>query len=431
MGRTFKKMDRVGKFLIFTFDTDLILISHLRMEGKYIDGRLDEPDSRYARVVFELNDGTKICYDDSRCFGTMQLSNRATYLKEPPLSNIGPEPFNIDDPRRLLTIFNKSSRPIKELLLDQTIMTGLGNIYVDEVLFLAKIHPELPGNYLTLNEVKRLLVNSNEVLAKAIAAGGSTIRTYHAAKGVDGRFQQQLFAYNRAGKPCLRCQTPLAKIKVKGRGSTFCPRCQINRSLPLVVAITGAMHAGKSTILRLASEAGYPTISSDAMVKQLYAQPASVTKVAQLLHTTFPDNRIDSKQVLDIILTDPPAKKRLEKWVHPIIKAQVLQRLKEIKAPLVFVEVPLLFDAKWDYLAHYIIGVTTSYDIQTKRIKENFAYPELALKLAATNQFAVYQNRVDELIVNDGTQKELQTMAEKAINHAVNTLIKTAESANF
>ncbi len=431
IGRTFSAIERIGKFLIFKFDNDLVLISHLRMEGKYLDLAQSEADSRYARVIFEFTDGGKLCYDDSRCFGTMQLATSATYKDAPSLTKIGPEPFGIQSSSVIFDHYHRSARPIKELLLDQTIMTGLGNIYADEVLYLARIHPELPGNLLTKHEADRLLHFSKEVLNKAIESGGSTIRTYHAAKGVDGRFQHQLFAYDRAGQPCSRCHTILTKIKVKGRGSTYCPRCQINRALPLVIAITGQMHAGKSTILSLAKNMGYPTLSSDELVKEVYHQSKNMSKIEQLLHIVFTDSRLNSRQILEVILTNPKAKKRLEKWVHPLVKHMTIDWIKQQTSRYVFIEVPLLFEAKWDYLAQYIIGVTVPFEIQKVRIESDFEHPELALELAQTNQFLAYQDRVDYLIKNDGDLSSFISDATKALETALLQSIKTAESANF
>jgi len=431
IGRTFKSIDRVGKFLIFKFDTDLTLISHLRMEGKYIELAHHEDDSRYARVVFEFADGGKLCYDDSRCFGTMQLSNTAEYMEKTSLNNIGPEPFNIESEHYLFDVFTKSSRPIKELLLDQTIMTGLGNIYADEVLFLSHVHPELPGKLLSMSETKRLLLNSREVLDKAIAAGGSTIRTYHAAKGVDGKFQNQLYAYDRVGQPCVRCQTPLAKIKVKGRGSTYCPRCQINRALPLVIAITGAMHAGKSTLMKIASDMGYPTLSSDDIVRQIYRQPTSLPKLEQILKIAFPNQQLDSSLIMSAILNDAKAKRRLEKWVHPLVKQKTLAWIAGQTASHVFIEVPLLYEAKWEYIAQYVIGVSVPYDIQKERIYQNFKHPDLAFALAQTNQFPIYQNRVDDLLINNVSLSKFESMAHTAVKKAIKVSVKIAQAANF
>ncbi len=430
-GRTFKKILRIGKFLIFTFDTDLTMISHLRMEGKFLVLKEREPDSDYARIVFHFTDGGKLVYDDSRCFGIMKLTDVAHYLLEEPLTKVGPEPFVIEEAGPLWSAYHQSTRPIKELLLDQTIMTGLGNIYADEVLFKARIHPELPGHRLTLPEAQRLLEQSKLVLQAAIETGGSTVRTYHAAQGVDGRFQLRLLAYGRAEEPCLRCGHPLTKIQVKGRGSTYCPRCQINRARPLVIAITGTMHSGKSTLLKIARERGYPTLSSDALVRDLYREPGSLAQLEAILKTPFPHHEFDAKVVLKAILKEPKTKKHLEKWVHPILKKRVLAWIAKQTSTHVFIEVPLLYEAKWDGFCQYVIGVKVSPALLEKRILADYPDPDLALSLAATNQFPVYEKRVDLLLVNDASVEDFMKAGRQAVDTAVAESIQAAESTDL
>ena len=143
------------------------MLSHLRMEGKYIEVLPGAEDSRYARVIFVLNDGRRLCYDDSRQFGTLELSTKDTYLQTKSMQNVGREPFDIDP----IDYFNKISNrttPNKQTLLDQKLMSGLGNIYVDEVLYLSKIHPETPTNMLGLMAINLLIENSIKVLNAAI-----------------------------------------------------------------------------------------------------------------------------------------------------------------------------------------------------------------------------------------------------------------------
>jgi len=431
VGQTYDHIERIGKFLIFKFKSDLVLISHLRMEGKYLSLRNTDEDSRYARVVIEFNDGSKLCYDDSRCFGTMKLAKEATYRSQAPLEGIGPEPFVLKSGKHLFANVTRSNRPIKELLLDQTILAGLGNIYADEVLYLAQVHPELPGKAVTLSEATRLVEFSKQVLQAAIDAGGSTIRTYQAAQGVDGRFQHALSAYGKAGEACPRCHGLMAKNKVKGRGSTFCPHCQINRTVPFIVVITGHMHAGKSTLLKLASERGYPTISSDAVVRDLYKEQANVDKVASLLKISFPEGKFDSHLVTETIISDKASKKRLEKWLHPLVKKHILSWAdRQTSAPL-FVEVPLYYQAGWEALSPYVIGVKIPFIVQKERIYANFSHPETAMALAQTNEFSLYEKNVADLLVNDGYLHDFIERGEAALDRAVAFSVKAAQSADL
>ena len=199
--QTFLDVSRVGKYLIFHLTNDLIIISHLRMEGKYYEFLESEDDSKYAKVIFHLDNNHKLCYDDSRAFGIMKLSKESEYKKEEMLAKLGPEPFYVDDVAPLLKKCRNSKKPIKTALLDQTLITGLGNIYVDETLYASKIHPLTPANKITRNEWEAIIKNSREILHMAIEMGGSTIKSYHPGKDIDGNFQTRIKIYGKEGYP--------------------------------------------------------------------------------------------------------------------------------------------------------------------------------------------------------------------------------------
>lgn len=225
-GQTIEAMRRRGKYLIFDFGQQ-IMISHLRMEGKYLLFPEQVPDNKHFHVFFHLDDASTLVYQDVRKFGTFELlakSAEKSYFKQ---KKIGPEPTKTDFKlapfeRALLS----SQKLVKPLLLEQKFIAGLGNIYADEVLWAAKVHPERPANSLKKAEIKRLHDETIRILQLEIEKGGSTIRTYRNALGEDGTMQRYLQVYGRAGEPCPRCGTEIQKIKVGGRGSHFCPKCQ-------------------------------------------------------------------------------------------------------------------------------------------------------------------------------------------------------------
>ena len=223
MNETVLDMSRIGKFLIFHLTNEKVLISHLRMEGKYIELLENEDNTKYARVVFHLDNEHKLCYDDSRSFGRMIMSNEKDYLNEKEIAKLGPEPFVVNDVKPLLEKAKRISLPIKSALLSQELITGLGNIYVDEVLFASKIHPLTPAKLITKNEWEKIITESKRILTEAIAAGGSTIKSYHPGKDINGEFQTRLLAYGRNGQKCVSCHAFMRFIKVNGRGTTFCP----------------------------------------------------------------------------------------------------------------------------------------------------------------------------------------------------------------
>ncbi|MCH4167900.1 MAG: DNA-formamidopyrimidine glycosylase [Streptococcaceae bacterium] len=217
---------RRGKFLIINL-TDFQLISHLRMEGKYDYYRTEIPSSKHNHVFFHFIDGTSLVYNDVRKFGRLQLVNKGMALEQPNLRKLGPEPlgdaFTLN---YFIHALKKSRGLLKPVLLAQNIVVGLGNIYVDESLWQAQLHPKRAANQLTNKEYQRLHQAIISVLSLAVEMGGSTIRTYKNALGEAGQFQQHLHVYGRTGLPCDRCGQPIEKIKLNGRGTHFCPRCQ-------------------------------------------------------------------------------------------------------------------------------------------------------------------------------------------------------------
>ncbi|MBA2173363.1 DNA-formamidopyrimidine glycosylase [Halobacillus locisalis] len=225
-GQTIRDIDRKGKFMIFYMD-DLSLVSHLRMEGKFgvYDASVEKP--KHTHVVFHFTDGTELRYDDVRKFGTMHIFPKGEEFKQKPLILLGPDPFA--EAFTLDYFYNrlkKTSRNIKAVLLDQSVVAGLGNIYVDEALYQAKIHPERIASSLTKQEAEELRQASIDIILTAIDQGGSTIRSYINSQGQIGMFQQQLKVYGKEDTECPACGTEITKLKVSGRGTHICPTCQ-------------------------------------------------------------------------------------------------------------------------------------------------------------------------------------------------------------
>lgn len=210
-GRRILDTSRRGKYLILHLDEGM-LIFHFRMTGKLL---LNE--GPYTRASFPMEDGQIFFFDDQRKFGRIWFSK----VFEPEL---GPEPFD-------LTVENfnlNSSRPIKSVLLDQKVVAGLGNIYVDEALFHALIHPEMPAN--RLKEKEGLIEGIKEVIARGIENRGTTLAghrgNYFSLSEERGRNVHALRVYLQEGKPCLRCGELVEKFRIGGRGTHFCPNCQ-------------------------------------------------------------------------------------------------------------------------------------------------------------------------------------------------------------
>lgn len=223
-GQTFIEMKRRGKYLICVLN-DYYLIVHLRMEGKFFFMH-NEPLSNHDHIIFKFND-SELRYNDTRKFGTMHLFKKDVDIYNVyPLNKIGLEPFDKEfSSLYLKNHFNKSNKPIKTTLLDQSIIAGLGNIYVDEVLFMSSIHPLEKTKNLNDEHIASIAKNSVIVLNKAIKLGGTTIRSFQSSHDITGRFQNELLVHTKI--KCPTCNSYITKIKVGGRGTYLCEKCQL------------------------------------------------------------------------------------------------------------------------------------------------------------------------------------------------------------
>ncbi|WP_242145541.1 MULTISPECIES: DNA-formamidopyrimidine glycosylase [unclassified Bacillus cereus group] len=225
-GETIERIERRGKFLLL-YVTNYVIVSHLRMEGKYFLHESDELVDKHTHVRFQFTDGTELHYKDVRKFGTMHLFTKGEEFKEMPLADLGPEPFGPElTVEYLQEKLQKTNRKIKVALLDQRLLVGLGNIYVDEVLFRSGIYPEREASSLAKNEIEKIHAATVATLTEAVKRGGSTIRSYINSQGEIGSFQDLLNVYGKKGEPCVTCGTAIEKIVVGGRGTHYCPHCQ-------------------------------------------------------------------------------------------------------------------------------------------------------------------------------------------------------------
>ena len=224
INQEFIDIKRKGKYLLFETE-EYFLISHLRMEGKfyYIDDT--EPIYKHEHLKFTFKDNSSLRYIDTRKFGRMYLTKKEQVLNYPGLKKLGPDANsnNIDEKEIFKKVKNKT-KPIKTILLDQDIISGLGNIYVDEVLFASNIKPNKPGNKITLKDIKSILNNSKTILDEAIKCGGTTIRSYTSSLGVTGSYQNHLCVHTKS--ICPKCNSNISKMKIGGRTTYYCSKCQ-------------------------------------------------------------------------------------------------------------------------------------------------------------------------------------------------------------
>jgi formamidopyrimidine-DNA glycosylase len=224
-GERVAAVERRGKYLIVRLASGGALLVHLRMTGSFRTGALDEEDA-YRRAVLRLDDGAGVAYRDVRRFGTWLLL-AADELDPYLTTRLGPEPLEDGFTTRVLRERLAGRRaPLKAALLDQRTVAGLGNIYADEALWRARLHPRREAGTLGTAEVRRVHRAVREALEMGVARQGSTLRDYRAPDGTSGSMQDEFKAYGRLGEPCERCGTPIDRIVVGGRGTWYCPRCQ-------------------------------------------------------------------------------------------------------------------------------------------------------------------------------------------------------------
>ena len=224
IGEEVKDIKRYGKWLVF-ITTNYCLVSHLRMEGKYFYvSSLDM--NKHDQIIFKLNNGYYLKYNDVRKFGVMYLVKPDKLFIDTPLKDLGLEPFSKDlTSSYLLSKFKIKKTPIKTILLDQSIITGIGNIYADEILFKSRIYPLKKANLLNESECLKIINNTKEILEEAISLGGTTIRSYTSSLGVKGSYQTKLLVHTKTN--CPLCNKKLEVIKIGGRSTYYCSNCQV------------------------------------------------------------------------------------------------------------------------------------------------------------------------------------------------------------
>lgn len=220
-----KDIKRYGKWLMFEL-SNYYLLSHLRMEGKYYIKNSDEIRGKHQHVIFHLDDGVDLRYNDTRKFGKMYLLDKKDVYNVKPLVSLGLEPWNDGlTVQYLRSSFHK--KPIKTELLDQSIVVGIGNIYADEILFSSKINPLKIATDLDDSDYQNIINNTRRILSEAIENGGTTVKSYTSSEGVHGRFQAHLQVHTK--EKCNVCGEDITKITVGGRGTYYCENCQKER----------------------------------------------------------------------------------------------------------------------------------------------------------------------------------------------------------
>ncbi|MEM1008377.1 MAG: bifunctional DNA-formamidopyrimidine glycosylase/DNA-(apurinic or apyrimidinic site) lyase, partial [Myxococcota bacterium] len=242
-GKFFVDVKRRGKAILLEMEEDLVLLVHLRMTGQLIFVGEDEEreggghpsdalraslPGKHTRVQLNIEGGARLFFNDQRMFGSIKCMHKSALADDPFLRSLGPEPWDRAFSQRYLRAIleRRSGSSIKSVLLDQKVVAGIGNIYADESLFLTGILPDTPAGSVKKKQIGPLIQNIRHVLSRGIEFGGVSARDYVNAEGLQGKMQEQLYVYGRAGLPCKVCGEVIHKSRVAGRGTHFCVRCQ-------------------------------------------------------------------------------------------------------------------------------------------------------------------------------------------------------------
>jgi formamidopyrimidine-DNA glycosylase len=231
-GRRVDEIRRRGKWIVIGLDGGLSLVVHLGMTGQLTAVPAESPVANHTHLVFDLDDGGQLRYRDIRRFGSAVLYRDPIEVQRFfESTRLGPEPFDLDSATWLGSL-RRTKRCLKAVLLDQRAIAGVGNIYADESLFESRLHPSRTASDLTPAEAEQLRKAIVRVLTRAIEGRGSSIRNYVGGSGLKGAYQDEHNAYGRTGKPCRRCRTPIVQIRLAGRSTHYCPRCQPESGKP-------------------------------------------------------------------------------------------------------------------------------------------------------------------------------------------------------
>lgn len=415
VGKTFEKVTSRGKFLIFEMQEGGYILSHLRMEGRYFYEEEGSRNRKHDILYYHLENGYRLAYCDTRKFGRIAYLPDEVSLQKA-LEKLGPEPFSFSQ-ADFFKALKETRKPIKEAIMDQRIIAGIGNIYADESLYQAKIHPLTKASSLSESECAALLKAIQDILKEAIDLGGSTIKSYHPKEGVSGKMQNRLHAYGKAGADCPRCGCKLRRIALKGRGTTFCPLCQKEKNQRYVVGILGPIHSGKTTVSSFLVEKGYLIFDADKEAKKLYALKSVRAKVAKIIPECLKeDGGIDFSLIRQEIATSRSKKASLNRIIFPLIKQKASNFIsKSPQNSNIVLDVPLLFEADMGELCSLTILVLSSPEMQRKRLLEEGRDADCLMALNQDYPVEKAKELASAVLRNDGSLASLKEELAKML----------------
>ncbi len=405
-GKRILSLGRKGKYLIFHLSEEKKLLFHLRMEGKLFVEKKEGLNQKHMTIFFPfLNDGEGLAFYDIRKFGCVYFLNEN---EEGPLIHVGEEPFTMKK-EKLYSLYHSENKPIKTVLMDQSLMSGIGNIYADEILFRSRISPFRNAATLTEAEIGLLLENAVAILNASIASHGSTVKTYQASEHVKGSFQDQIQVYGKEGALCPCCRkSKIEKRILSGRGTSYCPLCQ---KTGINVAITGKIASGKSLASHYFEEEGFARFSADEKVHELYQDKRFLLLLKERFPEVFLRGKL-SKERIAKLLQNKSFNRKYTSFLFRAVKDAVNDFIIKNDGRNKIIEIPLLFDAHMEKDFTYLVGIETTK--QNEHLLERGE--DITRKdFNALNSYDRHREELDFILHSDGTKEELKIKVQNLI----------------
>ena len=382
---------RKGKYLIFCFKNGYML-SHLRMEGKYFYVEENYPLNKHMHVIFYLSNNQKLIYQDVRKFGRMHYYDTLEALEKD--LKIGVD-ANLALPYldELYLKLKNVSKPIKSLLLDQSFVAGIGNIYADEILYEAKIMPNIKSKELNKEDLKHILEASKAILDKAILYKGTTIRSYTSSLGVSGSYQNFLNVHTKEQDPNGNI---VLKMKIDGRTTYYSPIRQFNNKF--VVGLTGSIASGKSNVKKELVSFGFKTFDSDLVVKEAYHNEEILNKLRLAFKECQKGATIDKKLLATIIFNNQEKRQILNNIIHPYVIDKMEEFIKNNN--LGWLDIPLLYECNLEKYMDAIILCYLPLDLEIERLmlRDNISKEEALLKINSQLSLEIKREKTNYIV---------------------------------
>lgn len=428
IGKQITEAKRRGKYLVLVLSPTGSLVIHLRMTGQFFyrpPQERTQPKIAHTHLIMNFVDGSAFHYADVRRFG--RICYHDSEILDPGYCALGPEPFDSSFTVDYLKILGSRKAPIKSLLLQQNLIAGLGNIYADEALFRARIHPLRSANTLSEYEWGALHHSICSVIHEAVESRGSSLRDYLDANREKGSYQDQWSVYQQTGKPCIHCGTLIERVKVAGRSSHYCPSCQTLKTAiqPQVIGITGGIASGKSTVVSFLQDLGATIVDADAISRSLTVNNGPA--VSTILHT-FGEEFASSPGVLnrkklgELIFSDATARQKLNSILHPLILDEMQKEIDAYHAnptsvPL-FLDIPLLFEEGLEFFCDqiWLVYVDPSTQLQRLKVRDSLTEEQALKRIHAQMPMEEKRSKSNHIIDNSGslddTKKQIEHLWE-------------------